>query len=66
MYVKDTKDPIEVQPPGGDRLFIILCVDKSRDHVPFTLLDDLPLNLHDGPAAGPRVSTMYSKLTSPL
>jgi hypothetical protein len=30
-HVEDMKDPVEVQPPGGDRLFIILRVEKSRD-----------------------------------
>ena len=48
-YIEDVKDPIEVQLPGSDRLFVVLCVKESRDRISFTLLDDLPLNLADSP-----------------
>ena len=44
------KDPIEVQPPGRDRFLIVLGVESSRDHVPFSPLDDVPLNPGHGPA----------------
>ena len=30
-HVKDMEDPIEIQPPGGDCIFIILCVDQSGE-----------------------------------
>ena len=43
-YAENMKDPIEVQPPGGDRLFLILCVCTNRHYMPFPLLDDLPLD----------------------
>jgi hypothetical protein len=43
------KDPIEVQPPGGNRLFITFCVEKARNRVALALLDDLPLDLRHGP-----------------
>ena len=43
------KDPIEVQPPGGNRFLIVFRVEKSRDRVPFTPLDDVPLDLGHGP-----------------
>ena len=49
-HVEDMKDPVEVQPPGRDRFLIILGVESSRDHIPFTPLDDVPLDLGHGPA----------------
>ena len=45
MYVEDLKDPAEVQPPSGDRISIIPRLENPRDHVPSTLLDDLPIDL---------------------
>jgi len=48
------KDPVEVHSPAGDRLPVALRVKKPRDYIPFTPLDDLPLDLHDSPAVGPR------------
>lgn len=44
-YIKDTEDPFEVQCPGGYPAFIILCVEKASDHVPFPLLDDVTLDI---------------------
>ena len=44
------KDPIEVQPPGRDRLLIVLGVEESRDRISFTPLDDVPLDLGHSPA----------------
>jgi len=44
-HVEDTKNPLEVQFPGRDRLFIVIRVIKSRDRVPSAPLGDLPLNL---------------------
>ena len=38
-YVKDQKNIAEVQPPGGDHLFVVLRVKSSRDWIPFGLLD---------------------------
>ena len=37
-YVEDLKDLVEVQPPGGHRLFVVLRVEASRDRIPFTPL----------------------------
>ena len=37
-HVKDLKDLIEVQFPSGDRLFVVLRVEASRDYIPFTPL----------------------------
>ena len=30
-HVEDMEDPIEVQPPGDNRIFVVLCVDKSGE-----------------------------------
>ena len=35
------KNPVEARPPGGDRLFLILRVVTSRDHIPFIPLDKI-------------------------
>ena len=43
------KNPVEVQLPGGDRLFIVLRVVTSRDRVPFASLDDVSLDLISNP-----------------
>ena len=43
------KNPVEVQPPSGDRLFVVLRVIMSGDHIPFTPLDDVPLDLVHSP-----------------
>lgn len=48
-HVKDMKDPVEVQPPGGDRVFIALCVENARNWVPLGVFDDLFLYLRHGP-----------------
>jgi len=44
-HVKDMKNPVEVRPPTDDRFFIVLRVITSGDHIPFTPLDDVPLDL---------------------
>ena len=36
------KDPIEVQPPGGDRVFIIPRVEYSGGYISFTSFDYVP------------------------
>ena len=43
------KDPIEIQPPGCDRLFVVLSVEHSGGPISFTLLDDVALDLGHGP-----------------
>jgi len=43
------KDPVEIQPPGTDRVFIILRVIASGNRVPFTPLDDVSLDLVHSP-----------------
>ena len=37
-HVKDLENPVEVQPPGGDRLFVVPRVEPSGDCTPFTPL----------------------------
>jgi hypothetical protein len=44
------KDLIEILPPSRYRLFVVLRVEQSRDRIPFTPLDDLALDLGQGPA----------------
>jgi hypothetical protein len=55
------KNPVEVQLPSGDRILIILRMEKSRDCVPSALFDDLPLDLRDSSAVKSVVSEL-SKL----
>ena len=43
------ENPIEVQPPGSDRLLLALCMVTSRDRIPFTPLDNVPLDLVHSP-----------------
>ena len=49
-HVEHMKDLVEFQPPGDNCHFIVLRVEISRDYVPFTPLDDVPLNLGHNPA----------------
>jgi len=44
------KDPVEVQPPGGNCLLVVLRVEMSRDYILFTPLGDAPPNLGHSPA----------------
>ena len=39
-YIEDLKDPIEVQFPSSNLLFVVLCMEKLRADIPPTLLDD--------------------------
>ena len=55
-YIEDAKNPVEVLPPSGDRLLVILRVQKSRDCTSFAHLDDLPLDLGQSPAIVTSVS----------
>ena len=44
------KDPDKVIPPTGNLVLIDLGAENSEGHVPFTLLDDIPLDLGHGSA----------------
>ena len=48
-HVEDTKNSLEVQIPGRDRLFIVPRVIESRDRIPSAPLDDVPLDLVHNP-----------------
>jgi hypothetical protein len=50
-HFKDTTNHFKSQLPRGDRLFIVLCVKPLSNRVPFTSLDDVPLNLNHSPGA---------------
>ena len=47
-HVKNVKDPVEVQPPGSDRVFIALCMEEARNGVALALFDYTPLYLCHG------------------
>jgi hypothetical protein len=49
-HLKDLKNLVEVRPPDGNFRFIFLRAETARDHIPFTPLDQLPLNLCHCPA----------------
>ena len=55
-HVEYMKDPLEVRPPGGNRLFVVLRVEMSGNYVPFSPLDDVPMNLSRGPAIESSIS----------
>jgi len=44
------EDPVEIQPPGGDSLLVVLRVCKSRQQIPSTFLGDLLLDPSHGSA----------------
>jgi len=48
-HLEDLKDLVEVQPPGSNHLFVVIPVEKSRDRIPFTPLDELLVNIYHGP-----------------
>jgi len=50
------KDPAEFQPPSGDRLFVVLRVEKSRHRTSFTPLDNVLLYLGHRPGIESSVS----------
>jgi len=47
-HIEDVKDPVEVQLPGSNPFFIVLCTEESRGCISPTVLDDLSLNLGHG------------------
>jgi hypothetical protein len=59
MHFKDTTDPIEIQSPGGDCLFIILRAELSKHRKLVTPLDDVPLDLDRSPAIVGLVSGLF-------
>ena len=58
------KDPVEVQPPGGDLFLVVLCVEVSGNRISFALLGDPHLDLRNSPEIGLKLSpTGCSKCT---
>ena len=55
-YVEDMKDPNKVLPPSCNLVLITFREYESEEHVPFALLNDVPLNLRHGSAIGTLVS----------
>jgi hypothetical protein len=55
------KDPVEILFPSGDRFFIVLRVEESRDRVAFTMLEDLPLYI----GYSPTIETLVSGPPTP-
>jgi hypothetical protein len=51
-HVEDVENPDEVLFPSRDLLLIALREDESGHRIPFTLLDDLPLDPGQGSAIG--------------
>ena len=51
-YIKDVKEYIEVQVPGSDLTFVVVCAEDSKCRVSSALLDDLSLNLGYSSAGG--------------
>ena len=47
--VKDVEDPVEVQSPGGNRVFIVLREENARNLVSLALFDCFLLNFCHGP-----------------
>ena len=54
------KDPVEVQPPGGDFFFVVLRVEKARNGIAFAQADNVSLDLCHGPAIEGTVSQSES------
>ena len=55
-HVEDMKDPVEVRPPGRDRLFVILRMEHPRDPISLTPLSDVLLDLGHSPVIRSSVS----------
>ena len=58
------KDPVEVQPPGCNSLFVVLRMEHPGDPVSFTQLDGVLLDLGHGPAIGNLVSESTDECTA--
>ena len=58
-HLDDATYPIEVQLPGRDCFTVVLGMEGSGEHTPFTFLDDIPLDLNRGAA----IMTLMNKPT---
>ena len=48
-HIEHMEDPTEIQIPSGDRILVTFRVEESRDRIPVSSFDDLPLDLRNGP-----------------
>ena len=48
-HVKDMKNLVQVQPPGGDLFLVVLYTETSRNRISISLLDDIPFDLSHNP-----------------
>jgi hypothetical protein len=48
-HVKDTTDLLKVQPPGSNRLFIVVCVEQLAETSPFTSFENIRLDRGHSP-----------------
>ena len=55
-HVENLKDSVELLPPSGDLVFIVLRVEQSRSCASFPLLDDLLLDRDHSSVIGTSVS----------
>ena len=57
------KNPVKVQPPGSDCLFIVFCVEMPGDWVLFAPLGDVPLDpVHISAIESSADHTVYASL----
>ena len=49
-HLDDATNSIEIRLPGRERFIVVLCMEGSGEHTPFTFLDDMPLDLTRGAA----------------
>jgi hypothetical protein len=65
-HVEDVKDPDKVLLPSSNLLLITLRENKPDDSIPFTLLDDVPLDPRQGSASEISVSgSLPERMTGP-
>ena len=55
----DATNLVEIRLPGSDCFAVVLCMEVSGEHPPFTFLDDIPLN----PNRGAAIVTLTIKTT---
>ena len=65
-YVEGIKNPIKVRPPCGDRILIILHTVRSGERIPFTIFDDLLLDLRHSPVIKSIVGELSKSCTTGL
>ena len=53
----DATNLVEIRLPGSDCFTVVLCMEVSGEHTPFTFLDDIPLN----PSRGAAIVTLTIK-----